>query len=148
MTVAACGSALSSKAPIRSGSAWASEAVDGLAHPEPEIERHLVVARARGVQPPGGRADQLGEPASTFMWMSSGFTDADGKPMTLADFKGQIVVVNLWATWCAPCRLEMPTLAALQAAYQTQPVQVVAHQRRPRRRPGPGENRTSPRTPR
>lgn len=54
------------------------------------------------------------------------FTDADGKAMTLADFKGQVVVVNLWATWCAPCRLEMPTLAKLQAAYLTQPVQVVA----------------------
>lgn len=54
------------------------------------------------------------------------FTDADGKAVTLADFKGQVVVVNLWATWCAPCRLEMPTLAKLQAAYQTQPVRVLA----------------------
>ena len=54
------------------------------------------------------------------------FTDADGKAVTMADFKGQIVVVNLWATWCAPCRLEMPTLAKLQAAYQTQPVRVLA----------------------
>ena len=37
--------------------------VDRVAHPEPEIGRDLVVARARGVQPPGGRPDQLGEPA-------------------------------------------------------------------------------------
>ena len=37
--------------------------VDGVAHPEPEVGRHLVVARARGVQPPGRRPDQLGEPA-------------------------------------------------------------------------------------
>ena len=56
----------------------------------------------------------------------AGFTGADGEAMTLADFKGQIVVVNLWASWCAPCKLEMPTLAGLQAAYQTQPVRVVA----------------------
>ena len=40
----------------------AVEPVDRVAHPEPEIGRHLVVARARGVQPPGRRADQLGEP--------------------------------------------------------------------------------------
>jgi thiol-disulfide isomerase/thioredoxin len=47
----------------------------------------------------------------------TGFNDADGQPTTLAAFKGKIVVANLWATWCAPCRLEMPTLAALQKRY-------------------------------
>ncbi|MDP1632621.1 MAG: TlpA disulfide reductase family protein [Caulobacter sp.] len=57
---------------------------------------------------------------------TAAFTDAAGKSMTLADFKGQVVVVNLWASWCAPCKIEMPTLAALQAAYLTQPVQIVA----------------------
>ena len=55
-----------------------------------------------------------------------GFTDAAGKPVTLADFKGQVVVLNLWATWCGPCKEEMPTLAKLQAAYATQPVKVIA----------------------
>lgn len=54
------------------------------------------------------------------------FLDPEGKTVSLADFKGQVVVVNLWATWCAPCKLEMPTLAKLQAAYQTQPVKVLA----------------------
>ena len=53
-------------------------------------------------------------------------TGPDGKPMKIADLKGKVVVLNLWATWCAPCKVEMPTLAKLQAAYQTQPVQVVA----------------------
>ena len=37
--------------------------VDGVAHPQPEIGRDLIVARARGMQPPGRRPDQLGEPA-------------------------------------------------------------------------------------
>jgi thiol-disulfide isomerase/thioredoxin len=55
-----------------------------------------------------------------------GFTDAAGKPVTLADFKGQVVVLNLWATWCGPCKVEMPTLARLQAAYAGKPVKVVA----------------------
>jgi len=43
------------------------------------------------------------------------FTDLDGKPLTLADFVGKPVVVNLWATWCQPCLKEMPSLDRLQA---------------------------------
>ena len=54
------------------------------------------------------------------------FTDEAGKTVRLSDFKGQVVVMNLWATWCAPCKEEMPTLARLQAAYAVQPVRVVA----------------------
>ena len=42
------------------------------------------------------------------------FTAPDGKPTTLAAFKGKTVLVNLWATWCAPCLKEMPALDALQ----------------------------------
>ena len=44
------------------------------------------------------------------------FIGPDGEAVTLADFRGQVVLVNLWATWCPPCVKEMPTLAALQAA--------------------------------
>jgi thiol-disulfide isomerase/thioredoxin len=54
------------------------------------------------------------------------FVDAAGQPTKLSAFKGQVTVVNLWATWCAPCKLEMPTLAALQKAYDGKPVSVVA----------------------
>ena len=45
------------------------------------------------------------------------FLDAQGKTTHLADLKSGLVIVNLWATWCAPCRMEMPALAKLQAAY-------------------------------
>ena len=54
------------------------------------------------------------------------FYDSAGKPMKIADLKGQVVVMNIWATWCAPCVAEMPTLAKLQAAYAGKPVKVVA----------------------
>lgn len=40
----------------------------------------------------------------------------DDSPASLAEYKGQWVVLNFWATWCAPCRQEMPSLDALQAA--------------------------------
>ena len=53
------------------------------------------------------------------------FTDAAGKTHTLAEFKGKVVVLNLWATWCGPCVAEMPTLAKLSAASAGQPVVVV-----------------------
>ena len=43
------------------------------------------------------------------------FNDADDKPLTLADYKGKIVLLNFWATWCAPCVKEMPSLDRLQA---------------------------------
>jgi thiol-disulfide isomerase/thioredoxin len=42
------------------------------------------------------------------------FTDHDGKLLSLADFKGKVVLLNIWATWCGPCRKEMPALDRLQ----------------------------------
>jgi thiol-disulfide isomerase/thioredoxin len=44
------------------------------------------------------------------------FLDADDKPLKFADFKGKAVLINFWATWCAPCVKEMPSLDRLQAA--------------------------------
>ena len=49
-----------------------------------------------------------------------------GETIRLSDLKGQVVVINLWASWCAPCIKEMPTLAKLQSAYAGKPVKVLA----------------------
>ncbi|CEO91182.1 TlpA family protein disulfide reductase [Sinorhizobium fredii] len=54
------------------------------------------------------------------------FTDGEGWPRALADFRGKVVLLNVWATWCLPCRKEMPTLDRLQAALGGDGFEVVA----------------------
>ena len=54
------------------------------------------------------------------------FKDAAGADRTLADWKGRTVLLNLWATWCVPCRKEMPALAALQQKLGGKDFEVVA----------------------
>ena len=73
-----------------------------------------------------GEMARLTFPAEAGPPPATSFQDAQGGPVRLADFKGKVVVVNMWATWCGPCVIEMPTLARLAAEYQGQPVAVVA----------------------
>jgi thiol-disulfide isomerase/thioredoxin len=54
------------------------------------------------------------------------FQDAGGVPKSLADWQGRTVLVNLWATWCIPCRKEMPALDALQGKFGSPQFEVVA----------------------
>jgi thiol-disulfide isomerase/thioredoxin len=73
-----------------------------------------------------GPMAKLEVPKTASGYPDAGFVDGDGKPVQLSDFRGQAVVLNLWATWCAPCVKEMPTLAALQKAYAGRGVKVIA----------------------
>jgi thiol-disulfide isomerase/thioredoxin len=54
------------------------------------------------------------------------FEDADGNPKKLSDWRGKTVLLNLWATWCVPCRKEMPALDDLQARLGGKDFEVVA----------------------
>lgn len=85
-----------------------------------------------GPKPPSGTRLNVGH-MTAFVYKTAleplpevAFTNGEGKPMTLAHFKGKTVLLNLWATWCAPCRKEMPALDSLQKELGNDKFEVVA----------------------
>jgi len=72
-----------------------------------------------------GPLAQLETPAELPPTPAYVFKTRDGADTRLSDFKGKVVVVNVWAMWCAPCRTEMPTLARLAQAYEGKDVMVL-----------------------
>ena len=82
----------------------------------------LVLAQPAAAQPFGEFALR-DEPASL---PEVGFANEAGRPGRLADFQGKVVLLNIWATWCLPCREEMPTLDRLQAKLGGSDFEVVA----------------------
>jgi thiol-disulfide isomerase/thioredoxin len=72
-----------------------------------------------------GPMAKLVVPAQPVQEPDVAFTGPDGKTMKLADLKGQVVIVNFWATWCGPCKEEMPSLARLAKDYAEKGVKVV-----------------------
>jgi len=51
--------------------------------------------------------------------------DLEGRQVTLADYRGKVVLINFWASWCTPCVREMPGISRLQVAMQDHPFQVI-----------------------
>jgi thiol-disulfide isomerase/thioredoxin len=69
---------------------------------------------------PAGPEGLVGAPAPVFT-----LQDDRGASVSLANYRGKVVVLNLWASWCPPCRAEMPDLQRLSAAYASRGVAVV-----------------------
>jgi thiol-disulfide isomerase/thioredoxin len=73
-----------------------------------------------------GEVAALALPTTPFRVPDLAFKDARGADKTLADWRGRTVLLNLWATWCVPCRREMPALDALQTMLGGPDFEVVA----------------------
>ena len=85
------------------------------------------VATARKIAPLAhGEVGALTMATSPLRLPDLAFEDADGKPKKLSDWRGKTVLVNLWATWCVPCRKEMPALDSLQTKLGGKDFEVVA----------------------
>lgn len=81
------------------------------------------LARPQGEVPrPATRSDLGIAPAAL---LAAVFTDPEGQPHSLGEFHGHVLVVNFWATWCAPCREEMPAFSRLNAAFKDRGVRFV-----------------------
>lgn len=86
-------------------------------------------------QPPSGTDAPLAAPANRFALAAVDpprplpelrFVQGDGLEMSMNDLRGRAIVLNIWATWCVPCRVEMPALDRLQAALGSDGFEVVA----------------------
>ncbi len=77
--------------------------------------------RSAGTSPGGIQAAQVGFLAPDFTLKTP-----QGESYTLSELKGKAVIVNIWATWCPPCRAEMPALQKLQDEYQARGLLVLA----------------------
>ncbi len=84
--------------------------------------RHLADASSRepSMMPAAGGPELLGRRRPDFTLGGS-----DGRRWSAGDFDGQLVLINFWATWCVPCRAEMPMLAELHQSFEAQGLQVV-----------------------
>lgn len=88
-------------------------------------ENQVVLIPDKGGQAPSEDADETaprmrGKKAPNFV-----LTDLQGKKVSLADYKGRPVLINFWATWCGPCKVEMPWFEQLRQQYAAQGFEIL-----------------------
>jgi thiol-disulfide isomerase/thioredoxin len=88
-------------------------------------EKTAEAANAKPTQAVNSAAPAGGKPAIPETAMSSPIKTIDGKTVKLADYKGKVVIVNFWATWCGPCRQEIPHLIELREEMGTKEFEVI-----------------------
>ena len=64
---------------------------------------------------------KVGSPAPEFRLL-----DMNGRPVALSDFRGKVVLLNFWATWCFPCRVEMPSMEAVYRSFREKGLEILA----------------------
>jgi thiol-disulfide isomerase/thioredoxin len=82
------------------------------------------VAAAAGLAGAGVHLWRLDDTSSSAL-MAMQLPDLNGQPQGISQWRGSVVVVNFWATWCAPCREEIPILISLQEKYRAHGLQFV-----------------------
>lgn len=91
----------------------------------------MMVASCGGKEP-SGKGREAGGPAAGVLAAEDrrpspdfSLKDLDGRDVRLADFRGKVVMVNFWATWCPPCRAEIPDLIELQSQWGPKGLQII-----------------------
>lgn len=80
---------------------------------------------AREMKPTTPTAAATADPSAAAELLALQLPDTEGNPQALAQWRGKVVVVNFWATWCPPCRKEIPDFAAAARSFSAEPVQFV-----------------------
>lgn len=108
------------------GAAYTMQVPDGfqVKNPDPKPERTAGGGKGNGggAAPHGGNPGNLAAGDAAPAWT---LKDADGKEHKLSDYKGKIVLLDFWATWCPPCRMAMPGVQRLHEKFKGQPVVVI-----------------------
>ncbi|MBN1666398.1 MAG: TlpA family protein disulfide reductase [Anaerolineales bacterium] len=97
------------------------------------LVRNLIILTLAGIwiwfsRAEPGSTTQGNIPAPKEGFLAPEFTleSLSGEPISLADYRGQVVLINLWASWCPPCRAEMPAMQAAYRDYQEQGFTILA----------------------
>jgi thiol-disulfide isomerase/thioredoxin len=81
----------------------------------------IAMSASTVAQTPAGACDPKGKPAK----LNFTFKDVNNKKVSLLDFKGKVILLDFWATWCVPCKAEIPGFIELQKKYGAKGLQIV-----------------------